>query len=78
MGFGALCRTSSAPFSVSLHPVPTGIILVQSMRCSNSCVSLKKKYIIYKTVSGTNLRGNRGWDAMTLREIMKTNVGPNA
>lgn len=33
-------------------------------------------YIIYKTVSGTNLRGNRGWDAMTLREIMKTNVGP--
>ena len=46
------------------------------MRCSNSCVSLKKKYIIYKTVSGTNLRGNRGWDAMTLREIMKTNVGP--
>lgn len=36
----------------------------------------EKKYIIYKTVSGTNLRGNRGWDAMTLREIMKTNVGP--
>ncbi|ANU42447.2 hypothetical protein ADH75_01550 [Flavonifractor plautii] len=75
-GIWGPCRTSSAPFSVSLHPVPTGIILVQSMRCSNSCVSLKKKYIIYKTVSGTNLRGNRGWDAMTLREIMKTNVGP--
>ena len=70
MGFGALAALQVPRSAFHCIQFPPALFWCKA------CVSLKKKYIIYKTVSGTNLRGNRGWDAMTLREIMKTNVGP--